>query len=191
MLLRPYFVKENITIIWRVVVIVISKVISKLNKFFLSTNEAAFHLAEISVVAMCLIMAFEVIMRYLFGKPTSWSMEYTSYLTVMVCFFGVAYVLRLKQHVIVDTVYSTFSKKTQHIISVFSYLAAFAFISVVTWEGWNASWTAYVVGSRSSSELRVPLFIPKAIIPIGALLLAIQIIVVIWEHIAALVGSKE
>ncbi|HVP76868.1 MAG TPA: TRAP transporter small permease subunit, partial [Thermodesulfobacteriota bacterium] len=79
------------------------------------------------LVAMILV-PYEVVMRYLFNSPTSWSMEMTQFLFCTMVVLGGGWNLLTGSHVNVDIVYNRFGIRARAIISILTSLLLFTFL---------------------------------------------------------------
>ena len=54
------------------------------------------------ILFACLIVSYEVFMRYFLNSPTSWTLEISEYCLLWITFLGTAWLLREDGHVKVD-----------------------------------------------------------------------------------------
>jgi TRAP-type C4-dicarboxylate transport system permease small subunit len=66
-----------------------------------------------------------------------------------------------------------------------------AFLGIIVWKGGKTTLTAYTGNYHSSSLLDFPMWIPYALIPLGALVLSLQYIVKIGELIRSLTDRRS
>ena len=117
---------------------------------------------------------YEVMARYVFNSPTNWVHE------SMFLMFGMQYMLcgafayREDQHVRVDVVYTHFSRRGKAVADIITSAFFFLFVLTMAWTGWRFAWDAVQVGEHSFTEWGVQYWPVKLMIPIGALLLALQ-----------------
>lgn len=139
--------------------------------------------AEIGLVLLLLLVFHEVIVRYLLDKPTLYSVEISEYLLLLVAFMAAGWVLQEDKHVSMQTFVNLMPAKVKQGLALLTSIIVLLFCVVLIWEGMKASVLAYKGGYHSSSLLNVPMWIPYAIIPIGSLLLALQMLVRIGKLI--------
>jgi C4-dicarboxylate transporter, DctM subunit len=130
--------------------------------------------ALIPVAALCI--TYEVVMRYFFRAPTVWVSDVSIYLTVASVCLSVAYTLREKAHVRVDFITNHLSGRTGLILEIFTTLLGILYCVVLGWEGVKLAWSSYLVGEVPPAIFKMPMFIPKGFIALGATLLTIQLI---------------
>ena len=143
------------------------------------------------VLLSTVLISFDVLMRYL-SKPFattpfgdvirsiwftynySYDMSYYLYATLFM--IGGAYALSRAQHVRGDIFYRKWSVKTQAKVDLFLYIVAF-FPGILAMVSVGTQWAAYSwsIHERAfTSAAAPPLYPLKTVIPIAALLMAIQ-----------------
>lgn len=148
-------------------------------------------LAEICLVLLLILVFNEVIARYVLNKPTLYSVELSEYLLLFVAFMAAGWVMQNERHVRMHSVINLMPVKVRHVLDICTSCIVLIFCLILVWEGAEASVMAFAGGYHSSSLLNVPLWIPYAIIPIGALILSLQIVVRIFRLIWPAVNSNK
>jgi C4-dicarboxylate transporter DctM subunit len=133
-------------------------------------------LSGILIVLNGLFCTFEVVSRYFFNSPTIWVMEITIYLVVASTFFALAYVMMQKAHVRVDSFINYLSPLTAATLEVCTSGLALLYCLVLVWEGTKITFAAYKTWEVSPTLLKVPVFFPQLLIPLGSFFLTIQFI---------------
>ncbi len=139
-------------------------------------------LAGFLVLGVCGVTFFEVVSRYLFDAPTTWSIDVSIYGVFWATFLGSPYALREGGHVAVDVVVRKFNHDLRHGIAALVLLCVAVFCAVIAWSGWIACIDAYEFGEVTMSVLRFPLYVPLAAIPVGGLLMALQALLMAGER---------
>jgi TRAP-type mannitol/chloroaromatic compound transport system permease small subunit len=134
--------------------------------------------AWISLVIVVL-MATNVLLRYLFSVGSVWSQELEWHLLVPLVLFGTSYALRHGDHVRVDIVYARFSDRTKVTVDLVSALLTAAISVIIIWLSIKYVQQAYVIDEGSPDPGGIPhRHIIKSLIPIGFALLFAQSIAV-------------
>ncbi len=126
-----------------------------------------------TVIAV-IIITFEVVMRYVFNRPTNWGHE------SMTLIFGMQYILcgayahHAKAHVRVDVVYQVFSSRNKARMDALTSLLFFLYIGVMTYTGWFFYWQSQVIWELSFTDWAPPLYPVKFTVFLGSLLLLLQ-----------------
>lgn len=126
---------------------------------------------------MVVVIAYEVIARYFFDRPTTWSMELSTYLLAVYCMLGGGFTLLRGGHVSVDIIYGRFHYRTKAILSCLTSVLFFIFVIVILWYGWDMAHKAYKYNETSGTIMDWPLLPTIIMVPIGAFLLLLQGIV--------------
>ena len=138
------------------------------------TNERVGEHVSYLVVFMMLSVVYEVVARYVFNRPTIWSMEINQYLLCGYTALAGGYALLHRSHVNVDILYARFGVRTRAFADILTSLFFFSFVLTLIWKSGFMAWDALVDGERSDSLLAAPLFPVKAAIPVGGLLILLQ-----------------
>lgn len=139
-------------------------------------------IAAFVTVAVCA----GIIMRFIFNRPMAWVIEISEYSLLYMAFLSAAWVMKNNQHVSVDLVYNSFSLKKKMMADLFTSILGGAVFLIVTYYGFKVTRTQYVTKYFTPTFLEAPKFIITLIIPVGSLLLLIQIIRKIWRNLRLL-----
>jgi TRAP-type mannitol/chloroaromatic compound transport system permease small subunit len=144
------------------------------------------------VVALTLVLGYEIIARYAFNSPTKWAFDISYMLGGTFFLFGQAYALRHRRHVRIDIFSSRFSTRTQAAVDVICYLVFF----FPLWIGMLVYLYPYVMFSWSVQERSMqsywqPLIYPfKTLMPIGLFLLVLQGVADFVRKLMTLLGKE-
>jgi TRAP-type mannitol/chloroaromatic compound transport system permease small subunit len=128
-------------------------------------------------LVIVVLMAINVILRYLFSYGTVWSQELEWHLLVPLTLFGMSYALRHGDHVRVDIVYGRFSDRTKTVIDLVSALLTAVISVLVIWFSLHYVEQAWAIDEGSPDPGGIPhRYIIKALIPVGFALLLAQAI---------------
>ena len=141
---------------------------------------------------MITFISWEVMLRYIFNRPTSWAHELTQLLFGAYCILGAGYTLSrpIVPHARMDIIYNRFSPRTQHLVDIISSLFLFLFVGTLVWKGWEAAWSSMLMWERSYTAWAPPIWFARFTIPIGCFLLLLQGAVVLIRDIAAFMAKK-
>jgi len=150
----------------------------------------------VSIAGITLIVLFtgyEVFIREVFGKPTIWTNELTSYLLVWVGLLGVVYAYDRGTHVSVDLVFRRFNARIQRFLNVVTAVLTLLFGLCICVYGYKYWWLGYRMGWKHFGILDVPMSYTRIALPITGLLLLFQVSITIYDQIRALKskGTKE
>ena len=128
------------------------------------------------IVAAVGTVCHMVATRYLFGHPTIWQTEFSSYLVIAAIFLGSPYGLLTYGHVYVDLVPRLVGPRLRLALALVSALLCLAVCGVLAWlsialwlDAWHGGW-------RSETLWAVPLWQPYLAMPAGTLLMCLQLL---------------
>jgi len=133
----------------------------------------------ILMISVC----YDVAARGLFNSPTIWANEISLYLLQAIILLGMAVNLRHREHIQVTFLITNLKPTAKKILGVFHMLVVLAFAAVVIKYGYDYFAAALETGRRSSTLLKIPLFIPYAILPLSGVLLGLEAfrqMIVLW-----------
>ena len=145
-------------------------------------------LAEISLLALMVLVFHEVVVRYVLDSPTQYSVEISEYLLVFLTFMCAGWVLHEDRHVKMVALFTVLPRKMQLVLDVITSALIIVFCFVLVWKGGKTVIMAYTGGYHSSSLLNVPLWIPYSFIPLGAAVLGLQSLVRIGDRLNKLLA---
>src|SRR5262245_33075615 len=90
-------------------------------------------LAAIIVAALAGCVALEVVMRYFFGAPTRWVIEFAEYALLWLAFLAGAWILRAEGHVRVEMLTETLSPAWQRRMHVITSWVGAGVCAVLFW----------------------------------------------------------
>jgi len=140
-------------------------------------------ISQCCLVLLLILVFHEVIARYLFNSPTLYSVELSEYLLILLAFIAAGWVLQEDKHVRMQSLVHLLPEKVQHLLACLTSFIVLLFCGVLTWYGFKAAYIAWHGEYHSSSLLNMPMWLPYLIIPLGSLLLALQLLIHISTHL--------
>lgn len=139
------------------------------------------YIAGILVLAMTFMIFYEVIARSFFGSPTTWATELSIYALIGSGFLGSAYAVRKHSHITVDLLVANMSEKGRVILAYVTNVLGLLFSVIFTYYSMMHVTKTFELGTTSTSLLRIPMYIPESLLPIGGVLLIIAFILEIVD----------
>lgn len=133
-------------------------------------------LCGLGILAMGLILFYEVVSRYFFNAPTIWASEVAVYIFMWTMFCGAAYTLQEGKHVHIDLLLEHLPMSVRRGLKFLTSLAGAAFCALVTNQAWGMIGKAVKYNKHSPTPLHVPMVVPLAAFFIGFTLLTIQFV---------------
>jgi TRAP-type C4-dicarboxylate transport system permease small subunit len=139
-------------------------------------NAACATLAGIVLLFITFSISVDVFLRYVFGKPTIWITEVSTYLFLYVIYLGTAYALQLDMHIKVTFLLDFFGKRTRHIVDLITSILAILFTVVLLWQTSLMTWSAIKGRWTSPTALNAPYMYIHFIMVIGSFLLLLSFV---------------
>ncbi len=142
-------------------------------------------------VAMVIVMAMIVALRYVFNVGWIAMQESVGYLHAIVFMLGAAYTLKCNGHVRVDIIYQHCSPKARAWIDFFGTLFLLMPVcSFIAWSSWDYTLASWAIHEGSREAGGIPgVFLLKSIIPIMASLMLLQGISLALRSLLVLTGQ--
>ncbi len=122
------------------------------------------------------MIVYEVICRSIFNAPTEWVMEISTYCVVVAGFLGMGVAYAGKKHIHVDILISRLSPKARCYIEFgIAFIGAF-YSLIFMQQSWEMAMFSLEINNCAPTTLSTPLWIPQISMPIGLLVLLLQII---------------
>lgn len=158
-----------------------------LRKFISIFDRIEVSLAVVSCVLIAFVglaICYEVVMRYFFNNPTTWSAEVSRFALVYITFLGVAWVLKKEGHVKVDILTSRLSPRTQALVNaIHSIISAIVCLVIIPY-GVKLTLQSIQMGYRIQSELGTPYFLILIVVPVGIFLFFVRFLRKASEYLA-------
>ena len=161
-----------------------SSVFNKMSNPIHWVSRGFFYIGWVVVVVMMLTTCYDVMMRYLFARPTIWAVEMNAILMVYIAFLCGGELARNDQHIDMDVLFTRLSKRTQKRIELLIAAAVLLFCIVLFWMGGRAAISTFKYGMYTAGEFHMPLWLVYISIPIGALFIGL-------EYLLQIIGSRK
>ena len=148
--------------------------------------------AGILMFMIMLVGVTDVVMRYFFNSPLSWSYELISlYLMVGVFFFALSDTLANNAHVSVDILHLYMPGRMRHAAEFVGYalsvpvFAAILYLSVLT------TWDAYKGDDVLAGHIAWPTWLAAICVPIGVGVLLLRMVLRLVGHALSLAANRS
>ena len=130
-------------------------------------------LMAVALVVMLGSMLYQVFGRYVLDHAPSWSEELSRYLMVWLTMLGSSAVLRSGGHISVTTLTDNLSPGALAVVLGLRDAALVATSGILAW--WGVLF-AEMNGVQESAAMEIPMSIPYAALPVGALLIVVVVL---------------
>ena len=148
-------------------------------------------LAAFLVVALIVLMLYDVGMRYLFNAPTLWGYDINTWLMGSAFILSIGYALSSDNHVRVDLLYTPKTKHYLRYVDLVGFIVLLLPTSaIITWGLWHYFTEALRTGEKSGTSAWNPVLWPfRLILFVGFLAFTIQIVAEIIKRIYSIRGT--
>lgn len=161
----------------------------KVRSFVKSGNLVLGYLSGLGILAMSLILFYEVIARYCFDSPTIWVQEVSIYLFMWSMLAGASYTLMLGKHVRIDLIFDRLSPRAQNLLDILTSFIGMAFCAIVTHQAYLMIVSSLKYNKLSATILRVPMWIVQLPLFLGFLLLTFQFLLIALDRMGGRDGG--
>jgi TRAP-type mannitol/chloroaromatic compound transport system permease small subunit len=143
-------------------------------------------------LAIVMLMASAVLLRYAFSEGSVWEQELEWHLLSPLILVGMSYALRHGEHVRVDILYARFGARARHLVDLVSALLTIAVSVLVIWYSIKYVQQSYVIDEGSPDPGGIPhRYLLKALIPAGFAVLALQGVAAVLASVEKLQGVRR
>jgi len=128
------------------------------------------------LLLMMFLTTADVTLRYFLNRPIKGAFELSEFMMVVIVFFGLAYTAAQRGHVSVELVVSRFGERVQALIDSVTSLLSLGIFSLITWQTALNAKAAWLSG-EVSMDLQLPVFVFKSLVPLGSLVLCLELLV--------------
>lgn len=145
-------------------------------------------IAGLALGTAVVFVVYNVATRYLLGFSSAALGEITRYLVIWSTFFGASRLLRRDEHITIDIVTVRLPRTVQLVLQVVAFTLGAVLCLTLVWYGYLQVHQSFVIGARSTSGLRVPMWIPQLGVPLGALFMFLRFVQHVSRDVALLRG---
>jgi len=132
--------------------------------------------AGIIMLIAALITFYEIIARYIFHSPTTWTLEITMFILIWFGFIAMACAQKEGKVIHLDILISRVSPHTRAIWQIVTLVSSLIFVSIFTYYGYGFVADAVKSHQTTIGVFVAPLWIPKLAIVAGGGILLLQLI---------------
>ena len=133
----------------------------------------------VMLTLMTLLTFMQVVLRYGFNSGFTWALELTTVFFAVMIFVGIAYGVRIGAHIGVDALVKLMPSGPRRATSIVVVLLCLLYAGLVLVGSWTYVGKMYAIGVELE-DMPVPIWIVRAILPLGYMLLALRFGQVLW-----------
>jgi TRAP-type C4-dicarboxylate transport system permease small subunit len=153
---------------------IFSMAVKKINNLLAS-------LCGLLILFTSIIVTYNVLMRYLFSRPSIWIDEVSSYMLAALTFLGAGYTLLLKKHINVDILILNLSEDIRNYLDILTSIISMIVCVVFTFFSFKLAQDSILLNERTWTSLRLPIGYLYLYFFIGMFMLSLQYLVNIIE----------
>jgi TRAP-type C4-dicarboxylate transport system permease small subunit len=147
--------------------------------------------AAAAVFAIMMIVVVDVVMRYVFNAPLSWSFDLISiYLMGAGFFLTLSQTLRLEHHVNVDLAYASFSLRVRRVLKLVGWSISAGVFGWITWLATTTAVNRFVNSDAIAGAVIWPTWIPAALGALGFGVMTLRLVLGVLVLVARLTGVQ-
>lgn len=148
--------------------------------------------AALCMFAIMLIVGADVVMRYVFRSPLSWTYDFISlYLMAALFFLVVSDAYASHSHVNVDILYKNMPATARRLCDVITLGVGSALFTAMCYAGALRFWSAFEASDVLAGAIPWPMWPSYVLVPVGAGLMAFRLVLHLVNAIASLVVRRE
>jgi TRAP-type mannitol/chloroaromatic compound transport system permease small subunit len=137
-------------------------------------NERVGKAASYIILAILAIAALEVVLRYVFNRPTIWAWDVNIMLMGAVTVMSGGCILLTGGHPSVDIILRILSPRARAMVELVTFLLFFLGIGVLLWQSGIDAWNSILTREKLNTYFAPPVYPLKILWPIGVFLLLLQ-----------------
>ncbi|SLM17673.1 putative TRAP dicarboxylate transporter DctQ subunit [uncultured spirochete] len=146
----------------------------KKNSEFFRVLDKVLEVTSVVLLAnIIVLMSFQIVMRYVFDSPPTWTEEIMKYSLVWLTFIGSVLAVRDKAHVLIDAFTNKLPAKLQRVVLFLSNCLSILFLSILVIWGFRF---ARMNLSNYSLITKIPRGMVFSVIPVSAFLMILYFI---------------
>lgn len=155
-------------------------------------EKAGMAVAGLMLFAIMLVVVADVVLRYFFNSPLSWSYELISlYLMVGLFFFALSDTLANNAHVSVDILHLYMPQRLRHATEVVGYLLATPVFVAIFHVSVITTWESFQGGDVLGGHIPWPTWLAQVCVPLGVGVLVLRMALRLAGHGLSLVAKRS
>jgi TRAP-type transport system small permease protein len=154
-------------------------------------SKGAAYIGAALIFTMGLLMMVDVVLRYIFNNPTQFITTLVGYLMVGVAFLGLAYTLMNNRHIRINILTSRLCPVALKRLELITSTIGLVFLAFSLRSACLVVYESYIYKSIDLTGLNLQLYVPQLIIPIGIVLILLQLVVITAKNFRSLWRTKS
>ncbi len=159
-------------------------------KFNLATilKEPDIFLGQIILLAIIVMTAVQVVLRYVFSAPLTWPEELSAILLIWLTFVGAVALTRRNDHIRVELVEEFAGPRIARWLDILFDIATIVFLALIISGGWDL---IQLLTFERTPALRLRISIIVAVVPITAAIMIVFYVFTVLRNLRNLIGGPK
>ncbi|MBQ4436383.1 MAG: TRAP transporter small permease [Lachnospiraceae bacterium] len=144
----------------------------------------------ILMIAATLLVAAQVVTRFILKVPLPWSEEIARYMFLWLTWVGAAYATKERKHVRIDIIYEKLPEAGKKVCTVISTIIWIVFLGIMVYLSFRLT-RSVASGGQIAVGSGIPMWIPYASIPVGMGLMLFRLLQNSVKDIRQAKAAKE
>jgi TRAP-type C4-dicarboxylate transport system permease small subunit len=145
----------------------------------------------IFLLGMVMLVVSDSFGRYVFLRPIMGALEVAQIMLVWTGFMGLAYGVIMGAHVRMTVVLNRLPQRLRLGAEIFGDVVGIVLFIIVVWGGIQQFWESWVIREVMPASVKLPFWFSKLALPIGALLMTIQLVINLTRQLVGMLLSKR
>lgn len=151
---------------------------SKVEQGIHKTSTTINYIALLFLFLMMLLVAFDVLGRYLFDSPFTGTFDSIEMMMAVVVFCSLAYCTLVEGHVRVDVILSRLPQRAKSILNVITFIPSVFIVALIAWRLGDRAWTIVMnLPGPATPTIDIPHWPFIILATIGCFLFCLELII--------------
>lgn len=166
--------------------------ISPLSRGLAKFETALVAVSSCAIAVIMFVVVADVLMRYLFSAPLSWSYNLIGlYLVVAMFFLALPDTLHHHGHIAVDIFQHMIPFRLRHLALGIGYGMSTVVVGLIFWGGWERFLSAWINDDRIAAQVPWPTWVAYLIVALGSFAMALRCLYRTGGHFASAFTGRE
>jgi TRAP-type C4-dicarboxylate transport system permease small subunit len=134
-------------------------------------TNAAMALSAAGILASLVMVAYAVVMRYVFNSAPTWVDDSVGFLLVGIVMLGAATTLRQGGHINVDMLTDRLGAAGKRRAEIWATLSVLLVSLILIVNGWQTAMSSRAIGISTSGNVEMPVYVLELLLPLGGVLM--------------------
>jgi TRAP-type mannitol/chloroaromatic compound transport system permease small subunit len=144
--------------------------------------------AAVTIALMMVSTTLDASARYVLNNPIPGVFELNEVLLVICVYMGLAWTQIERGHIRVTAFLRNLTPRTEAGFNILAWAVTFIFISILAYQSAIGAWESFQIREFRWGSVQMPIWWAKALVPMGCLMMDLQLIIDIWEEVEIIRG---